>query len=94
MAATVKATLVDELLDHKAAPGAYKFYRTDTADPAGLNFVCPCGCGAILGVSFAPPGPVWTWDGDRECPTLSPSIRRIGGCGWHGYLRGGEWLTC
>jgi len=34
----------------------------------------------------------WRWDGNRECPTLSPSILVHGNeitVGWHGYMRGG-----
>lgn len=31
--------------------------------------------------------PVWCWDGDRENPTLSPSIRMFGA---HFYIRDGE----
>ena len=40
--------------------------------------------------------PVWQWDGNREKPTLSPSI----GCGprpdfhWHGYLKAGRFEAC
>lgn len=34
--------------------------------------------------------PQWDWDGNRENPTLSPSINCEGHCGWHGYVRGGR----
>lgn len=34
---------------------------------------------------------VWQWDGNREAPTLSPSINVIGR--WHGYLRAGKLET-
>lgn len=37
--------------------------------------------------------PVWQWDGNREAPTLSPSIGVLDGKGgfrWHGWLRGGK----
>ena len=40
---------------------------------------------------------VWQWDGNREAPTLSPSILIRGGDGnggrkeyWHGFLRNGK----
>ena len=43
------------------------------------------------------PHPVWTWDGNYEAPTLSPSILVHGGKGqpdrWHGYLRAGKLET-
>lgn len=36
--------------------------------------------------------PCWDWDGNRESPTVSPSIRVWDGKGdqWHGYLRQGN----
>lgn len=34
-------------------------------------------------------GTHWTWDGNREAPTLSPSIL-AGDTGWHGYMRAGQ----
>jgi len=41
--------------------------------------------------------PVWEWNGNRETPTLSPSILVHGVVGqparWHGYLREGELET-
>lgn len=30
----------------------------------------------------------WLWDGNKEAPTLSPSINVIGR--WHGFLRAGK----
>lgn len=35
--------------------------------------------------------PSWKWNGDREKPTLSPSVRVIGY--WHGFLENGELRT-
>jgi hypothetical protein len=39
----------------------------------------------------------WEWDGNREAPTLSPSILVHGGKGqpdiWHGFLRAGILAT-
>lgn len=42
----------------------------------------------------APPNyPVWDWNGSRDAPTLTPSIRVRGAEGqpdlWHGWLREG-----
>ena len=31
----------------------------------------------------------WTWNGDKEKPTLSPSIRVKKENGWHGFLENG-----
>ena len=40
----------------------------------------------------------WEWDGNREAPTLSPSILNHGRAGeparWHGFLRAGKLVTC
>lgn len=35
---------------------------------------------------------VWSWDGDEERPTLSPSIHTPGY--WHGFLRAGRLVSC
>lgn len=63
---------------------------------------CPCGCDEPLFVPFKNPldgGPSceprgWERTGDTfETLTLSPSILRAkdkGGCGWHGFIRGGQ----
>lgn len=36
----------------------------------------------------------WEWNGDRQVPTLQPSIRKMQGCKWHGYLTAGVWTPC
>lgn len=35
---------------------------------------------------------VWRWDGDKECPTVTPSIHDVGM--WHGYLTKGKLVSC
>jgi hypothetical protein len=35
------------------------------------------------------PNKSWTWDGNVEAPTFSPSIN-CGGCGWHGFIEAGK----
>lgn len=37
-------------------------------------------------------GPTWTFDGNQDAPTLSPSVRVRGM--WHGFLKNGELETC
>jgi hypothetical protein len=76
--------------------GAFMF----DADSRSLIYQCPCGCrrqGALPvtrhGVEPAQ-RPAWDWDGNRDTPTLRPSIRRLDGCRWHGYLHQGEWQPC
>lgn len=84
-------------------PGAYRFIGPADA-PTGLHFNCPCGCGAMFGARLNPGG--WTWDGNREAPTLTPSLgcyptrgkaSSIGMDGvyhWHGHLRAGVFEEC
>lgn len=75
------------------------------AATAHLLFVCPNGrrCAILLGPQSADrPTPdgfcVWAWDGNRERPTITPSIncrsvddegKPAGGCGWHGFITNG-----
>jgi len=59
---------------------------------------CPCGCGHGIWLPITGPGVPktehhWTWDGNKAQPTLGPSIKRIGGCAFHGYLQGGAWSS-
>lgn len=96
MSAPVKARLVEDLFADKL-PGDFKYYRRgdraeDDARPDGLQFWCPCGCGSLLGVNLEPGR--WTWDGNREAPTVTPSILHMDDCRWHGFLTKGEFLTC
>jgi hypothetical protein len=92
---------VDDVFPGKpdAKPGDFEFFASARQPFAGLFFVCPCGCGDVRGLPFrnGPAAwdgePSWTWDGDEERPTLSPSILRTDGCKWHGYLKSGIWST-
>lgn len=84
------AVLVDQIAAEGLAPGSIKFYARE-GKPHGINFVCPCGCGAVGGVVFDPGR--WTWNGNRERPTVTPSILQMR-CGWHGYLTDGEFREC
>lgn len=71
----------------------------------GVIFNCPCGCPDEVYVDFANPldgGPplknlrhAWERTGDTiETLTLRPSIQRVGGCAWHGYVTNGEAVRC
>lgn len=74
-------------------------------DGVGIRFDCPCGrCdpernGVFVhvdppldGKPFDTRGiPQWKRTGDDFATmTLEPSILRVGGCGWHGFVRNGE----
>lgn len=95
----VPFTLTKDLFDINThlVPGMGEWAVHDSSPfpgkEASLIYVCPCGCGTITSISVIPMDnhPVWTWNGDREKPTLSPSILRKDGCKWHGFLISGEW---
>jgi hypothetical protein len=92
----VRATIVDDIDDATDVPGAIEFVgHKDAAGTAGLAFMCPCGCGREGYLPFRPePSPSWEWDGNREAPTLKPSIQQVGGCKWHGWLTAGVFEPC
>ena len=62
-------------------------------------FSCPRRPGEICEVLLKPwpisDGKAWTWDGNREQPTLTPSINCNGpsGCGWHGFITAGKLIN-
>lgn len=65
-----------------------------------LFYVCPCGCGKALALPVRlasepkTESPQWTWDGNREWPTLTPSVFiEPSSNHWHGWLRRGEWVS-
>lgn len=86
----MKATIYDsfEDLSENGVPGAIHYLDS------GLAIRCP-GCGKE---SCLPTEPgmahQWNWDGNKESPTLTPSVHSVGCCGWHGYLRKGIWESC
>lgn len=92
-----------EMATRKAPNG--HFYRDDLPDGVGnftqywggntiFFFMCPCGCKLAnqLAVYKGEKGHGWKWNGDRQRPTLHPSIAQTSRCGWHGHLVQGEWV--
>lgn len=78
-----------------AATGEPVPHRTGVA----LSFDCPCGCAQRIGIHVNPPldggSPIsdhnWVRTGDDFATlTLRPSIQRVGGCEWHGFITNGE----
>lgn len=91
--------------DGPVPPGAFEFYsdREGGLD-AGILFGCPCGCGQMHSVAVrSEHRPKWEWNGNRERPTLTPSIliyqvaettgEKIGEH-WHGFLADGVFRSC
>lgn len=75
------------------------FFINPNADGPGAPHIfyhCPRDRG-LCGVPLKKPnrlGYVWSWNGSLDAPTLSPSIdcrEANGGCGWHGFVRDGDW---
>jgi hypothetical protein len=63
--------------------------RTD--QPKRVIFACPRGkgdCQVPIRPNRNANGASWSWDGNRDAPTLAPSIN-CHHCGWHGWLRNG-----
>lgn len=98
MHVNVTGTLVATWDDVERTPGAFMF----DVGQRSLIYNCPCGCEAIGALPIYPTGqtvepaqrPAWGWDGQQERPTLTPSIRKLSGCFWHGHLVAGEWQPC
>jgi uncharacterized protein DUF6527 len=73
---------------------------------AHILFVCPnrIRCAVLLGPANVPKPnedslSIWQWNGDKDKPTLYPSINckakkdngePAGGCGWHGFITNGK----
>jgi uncharacterized protein DUF6527 len=78
-------------------PGSCEWVENQAGEIGAMNFVCPCGCGkthsATLHLEGAD-GNGWMWNGNREKPTLTPSIGCRTPCGWHGYLTDGVFRAC
>lgn len=105
--ATISAVRVEDLPDEPVAAGQFEFF-TAYSDPdggeAGLLFGCPCGCGEVRALGFdthESRRPRWHWDGNRDAPTLTPSINILQhneagqqiGEHWHGYLTAGVFTS-
>jgi hypothetical protein len=92
----VRANHVKDVDDEAAPPGAFEFDEGE----AGMFYKCPCGCVRTGYLRFRQTDPQqrpsWVWNGDRERPTLEPSVHHLiaGETHWHGWLRDGVWTSC
>lgn len=83
--------------DELENPGDFIYYvgcRSQRKDKiVGMIFICPCGCGERVEISFGPRTgyrQVWTWDGNLRRPTLVPKLFCLQiSCNWHGHLLNG-----
>lgn len=86
-----------------AGPGAIFLWRfgdkTVEGGAAGhIMLKCP-GCGEESGMHCRlpgtphPPPPQQSWElSGLPDPTMNPSINCVGCCGWHGWLKNGEYV--
>ena len=108
-ATNVEAVLVvngNKMDQIKAAPGAFFYYTSEGfGEGSGIVHSCPCGCGKVGSINFDPSRrPCWTNNGNKEKPTLKPSVGirpwdgdtdvEADGFHWHGYLKNGVWESC
>ena len=75
-------------------PGVMLVTTLDDGTPEYAHFACPCGCDDILGANLIPQKRVggtscWTLTAPNDKPTLDPSVRVVGGCQSHFYIRDG-----
>lgn len=78
----------DELRDDVAGD----WYFTPDGKHIVLKIGTTHGNVLIIPINNSDETPSWHWDGSRESPTLTPSIRVLPN-GWHGYLRAGKLET-
>jgi len=90
--ADVPAQRHDGVDIYSLAPGEFQMLDRNT----GIVYGCPCGCGEPGVIPFPTSGqkPTWDWNGDVDKPSVAPSIRRLTGCRWHGFLTAGTWKPC
>lgn len=81
----MEARLVPDVDAPDTRPGDIE-YRELGGVAMGFAFRCPCCGGQSWLPVNCPDG--WEWDGNKEKPTLSPSIANRF-CSYHGYLRAG-----
>ena len=88
-----EVTIFEDFDDFRenGGPGAICFMGLKRDE--GLAFKCPCcSVEGYLPLKHDKHGPSWKWNGSREKPTLNPSILQKGPCGWHGWLKDGQWI--
>lgn len=76
-----------------AQAGDYSFFVNDKGERCGMLIALPGRDGKVsVGACPFPNAPDnhpgWSWDGNVDKPTLSPSIHRLGS--WHGFLKAGR----
>jgi Family of unknown function (DUF6527) len=96
--------VIVEDLPFEAPAGHAMFVRDGAGKIVGFIFGCPCGCGSHYGGSTVLSKSGWTWDGNEQKPTMSPSwgccpnhespVGPDGTYHWHGFLKAGVFEEC
>lgn len=104
MAKRNAAIVVVDVLPFDAPAGHTEFRRNESDQIVRMAFGCPCGCGRAYGASFDKADRGWTFDGNVEKPTVTPSLgcypagdSKVGPDGvyhWHGFLKAGVFEEC
>ena len=91
----MRKSIHSELSDN----GDYCFTDNTKDETVGINIKCP-GCGNESYLQFADTSSTvekaskWKWNGNKDKPTLRPSLLFNGCCNWHGYLTDGKLKVC
>lgn len=85
-----------ETLDREGQPGDWCFTSSQKGWPYIILRLTAAADGEAA-IPIRPPGAApepgrveWEWDGNREAPTLTPSILHHSRVPWHGWLRAGK----
>lgn len=88
------------LLPENGEPGDFVIHdeRLATFNKGHIEFICPNRRACLVPIRLGDPKPGdtgphrWGYDGNRNAPTLVPSIHcnGRGGCGWHGHMSSGK----
>ena len=91
----MKVTVYKDFDDFRANGKAGSICFCESVEHGVQGFAYKCaGCGEesylpVNDLNKVAEKPQWNWDGNRELPTLTPSIFHRSSCGWHGYLTKG-----
>jgi hypothetical protein len=84
-----------QIRDHVYVPAG----KTEPVTVKQIAMVLPGGSLCIIPLRPVPPeagvvnrGHSWTWDGNEDAPTLTPSVHHVGA--WHGWIRAGRMESC
>ena len=74
----------------------FTFHGHDAnGQPKWMHFPCQRKPDNLCQVALRPSqvnavGASWQWDGNREAPTITPSVNCEKICGWHGFIEAGK----